>query len=172
MSDGAISGNSAASDSASIASSSGGAVFNGETSTANGAVSNGKTFTMSGGKISGNSATATASLNAASGGGGVYSDGTFTMSSGEISGNSTTASSSSDGGGVYTSRYGAFEKTGDSIIYGDTDATHTAGSTENTAINGRGHAVFMDYPTKQRNSTAGAGVMLDSTIEGSAGGWE
>jgi hypothetical protein len=123
------------------------------------------TFTMSGGEISGNTASSYFY------GGGVYNAGTFTMSGGEISGHTA-----SYGGGVYTE--GTFKKTpatGSStsgIIYGDTDTIHTAGSTENTADT-NGHAVYVNSsPVDKRNSTAGTGVTLDSSIAGSAGGWE
>jgi hypothetical protein len=102
----------------------------------------------------------------------VYNNyGTFTMEGGEISGN--TASSSygySYGGGVFNSygvySYGVFTKTS-GVIYGDTDTTHTAGSKENTATSGNGHAVFseVDDVIKKRNSTAGTDVNLDSGTE-------
>jgi hypothetical protein len=45
-------------------------------------------------------------------------------------------------------------------IYGDTDTTHTPGSTENTAANGNGHAVLLDGGDKRRNADAGEGVTL------------
>jgi uncharacterized repeat protein (TIGR02543 family) len=88
-------------------------------------------FTMKGGEISGNSAFV---------GGGVGVIGSFTMSGGKISGNSAAAAGL--GGGVFVS--GSFTKTG-GVIYGDTDNTHTPGSTENTAANsalGSGHGVY------------------------------
>jgi uncharacterized repeat protein (TIGR02543 family) len=113
------------------------------------------TFTMSGGTISGNTAGT---------GGGVYVvGGTFTMSGGTFSGN--TASSS--GGGVYVDR-GTFIKQVSGIIYGS-----NAGNTlKNTPTRGDsyGHAVWAS--SGKRNTTAGAGVMLDSAKAGSAGGWE
>jgi hypothetical protein len=65
-------------------------------------------------------------------------DGTFAMTGGEISGNTASQMYLGYGGGVYVDR-GTFTKI-DGIIYGDTDPTHTAGSTENTARSG-GHAV-------------------------------
>jgi uncharacterized protein YjdB len=116
-------------------------------------VSNNGTFTMEGGVISGNTA---------SSGGGVYSSGTFTMEGGEISGN--TASS---GGGVYVSYQGIFTKSG-GIIYGDIDTTHTAGSSENTATNGNGHAIGFLFGGKARNSTADTDVNLYAKY---SGGW-
>jgi hypothetical protein len=131
----------------------------------------GGTFTMSGGKISSNSAQ---SYHGSTYGGGVYiGGGSFTMSGGEISGNVADYASESygRGGGVYVGG-GTFVKTSaGGIIYGDTDTTHTAGSSENTAIKGSGHAVYVSNEMK-RNSTAGSSVALDSSISGSAGGWE
>ena len=98
-----------------------------------------------GAKISGNSVSS-------SFGGGVYvyNNGSFTMEGGEISGNSANAADAGVagyagggyGGGVYIYR-GGFSKTG-GTIYGDTDSTHTPGSSENTVTRGNtyGHAVF------------------------------
>jgi hypothetical protein len=127
--------------------------------------SNGR-FTMSGGKISGN---------LASGGGGVYvySGGTFTMRGGKISGNSA-----SYGGGVYVSEgyggNGTFTKRSDGIIYGS-DADDTLKNTA-TGGDGYGHAVYVYYISsssgKIRNTAAGTGVTLDSSVNGSSGGWE
>jgi predicted outer membrane repeat protein len=103
--------------------------------------------------------------NTASSGGGVSvgTDGTFTMEgSASVSGNTA----SSDGGGVYVSNFAfvgslgtAFIKKG-GTIYGDTDTTHTAGSDENTASSGNGHAVYLHNDSKKRNSTAGTTVNL------------
>jgi hypothetical protein len=111
-------------------------------------------FTMNGGTISGNSA---------SHGGGVWiNGGSFTMTGGIISGNQAVA-----GGGVNVNGYigASFSKTGNSVIYGDTDSTHTPGSTENTAANGNGHAVFWgrDSGFKQRNSTLPVRVDISTT---------
>jgi hypothetical protein len=66
-----------------------------------------------------------------------------------------------------------FTKTG-GVIYGDTNTTHTAGSMENTAASGNGHAVnvIVNSSTdtcKIRNSTAGTGVNLDSSTDAN---WE
>jgi fibronectin type 3 domain-containing protein len=151
-------------------------------------VSSSGTFTMSRGEISGNSASAgggvfvsagtftmsggTISGNTASNGGGVYvySNGTFTMSGGTISGN-TASSSYYFGGGVSVSSNGTFTKQSGGIIYGS-DATSAL---QNTATRGNnyGHAVYVDSsPTRKRNTTAGVGETLDSTKDGSAGGWE
>jgi hypothetical protein len=122
------------------------------------------TFTMSGGTISGNSATY---------GGGLYVetyDGTFTMNGGTISGNTAGAC----GGGVFVySRIYKFTKQSGGTIYGsDADI-----ALKNTASgNGEGHAVYVRdsllAPTKIRDTTAGPGVTLDSTVSGAAGGWE
>jgi hypothetical protein len=102
-----------------------------------------------------------------SGAGGVYvSNGTFTMNGGEISGN--TASSPGGGGGVYV--ISTFNKTGPSVIYGDTDTAHTAGSDENTATTS-GHAVY-HIDGRKRNSTAGPGVNISTDDYGPAYGWE
>jgi hypothetical protein len=142
-----------------------------------GGVANAGTFTMSGGTISGNTASSFSSgTDANANGGGVANAGTFTMSGGTISGNIASPSSSyySGGGGVYNQE-GTFTKSGQSTIYGDTDTTHTAGSTENTAQSGNGHAVYVYVSSssfKKRNTTAGPGVDLDSAKDGAAGGWE
>jgi hypothetical protein len=125
-------------------------------------VGGGGIFSMSGGTISGNTAYA-------GGGVDVYGDeegdGTFTMSGGTISGNSADY-----GGGVYV--YGGmFVKQSSGIIYG----SNASDTLKNTATNGNsyGHAVFVDSsPAKIRNTTAGAGVTLDSGVRGSSGGWE
>jgi hypothetical protein len=65
---------------------------------------------------------------------------------------------SNGGGGVYFLG-GSFTKKG-GTIYGDTDTAHTAGSTENTASSGNGHAVYLYNSSKKRNSTAGPTVNL------------
>jgi hypothetical protein len=86
-----------------------------------------------GAKISGNSAPLF--------GGGVYvGNASFTMEGGEISGNSA----SYFGGGVFVGSSSSFSKTG-GVIYGDTDGTHTAGSTENTATYGTTYGHAVDY---------------------------
>jgi hypothetical protein len=115
------------------------------------------TFTISGGAIMEN----TASANSSSRGGGVYMDGIFTMSNGEISGNTASSSYSSSGGGVYISGGGTqtFIKRG-GTIYGDTDAIAGNGNaTDNTAVSGNGHAVYLDNG-KRRDSTADLSEVL------------
>jgi hypothetical protein len=177
MESGKITGNTASS-SAPASDSSGGGVC----------VISSATFTMNGGEITGNTTSAFASAfgggvylgggtfnmdggeitgNIASSGGGVYFFGTFTMESGEIAGNTAAIS----GGGVYVQQSGTFTKTG-GIIYGDTDATAGNGNaTDNTAKSRKGHAVYVsDYV--RRNSTAGSGITMDSSVSGLAGGWE
>ncbi|MDR2048428.1 MAG: hypothetical protein LBP69_03160, partial [Treponema sp.] len=52
-------------------------------------------------------------------------------------------------------------------IYGDTDNTHTPGSTENTATGGDGHAVQAEGG-KKRNATAGPEIKLYAKYEGGA----
>jgi uncharacterized repeat protein (TIGR02543 family) len=117
-----------------------GAKIKGNTSALSGGgvyVSSGTFIMNSGATISGNSAT-----NVGGGGGGVYVDsgGGFTMNGGVISGNTAYY----NGGGVYIRSGGSFSKSGDSVIYGDDDTTHTAGADENTAKSGnaQGHAVW------------------------------
>jgi uncharacterized repeat protein (TIGR02543 family) len=120
-------------------------------------VTGSSTFTMSNGNISGNSS---------SGWGGgvfVYDSGTFTMSNGTISGNTAFY-----GGGVYVYGNGTFTKQSDGIIYG----ANTSDELKNFAqTNDYGHAVYVNN-TQIRNRTAGKGVMLDSSLSGSADGWE
>jgi uncharacterized repeat protein (TIGR02543 family) len=116
------------------------------------------TFTMSGGTISGNTT--------GYGGGGVLvSDGTFAMSGGTISGNTTGY----DGGGVSVDR-GTFTKQGGGTIYGSDASSILKNTTRDD-----GQAVFYygnSFSFKKRNTTAGPGVNMDSTKDGSAGGWE
>jgi hypothetical protein len=106
-------------------------------------------------KISGNKAN--------SNGGGIYNNSPLALNSNvTISGNEAVTS----GGGVYVAS-GTFTKSG-GIIYGfnetDTDLKNTAGS-------GDGHAVYVSTGPLTRNSTAGTGVTLNSTIAGPSGGW-
>jgi fibronectin type 3 domain-containing protein len=151
----------------------------------------GGTFTMSGGEISGNTASySSSSYSYSSYGGGVYvSSGTFTMSGGEISGNTTSASSRSYGGGVYVSG-GTFAMSGGEISGNTASAslssygggvgisngtfTKSGGGTisdTNTALNGK--VAYVDSsPSKQRNTTAGPDVDMDSNKIGGAGGWD
>jgi hypothetical protein len=130
----------------------------------------GGTFTMSGGTISNNIADASSS----SYGGGVYvfdSSVTFTMSGGTISGNTADASSSY-GGGVYVNT-GTFIKQPDSgVIYGS-DASSSLRNTAAGDSDSYGHAVYVDsIPAKKRDTTAGTGILLDTSLSGSSGGWE
>jgi uncharacterized repeat protein (TIGR02543 family) len=128
----------------------------------------GGTFTMSGGEISGNTASYSYYSSYASGGGVYVNSGTFTMSGGEISGNTALSSSSSHGGGVYVGG-GTFTKQSGGIIYG----SDAGDALKNTAGTGNGHAVYVTiWPVKKRDTTAGAGVTLDSRVSGTAGGWE
>lgn len=110
------------------------------------------TFTMSGGTISNNTV----------GGVRVSDGGNFTMAGGTISGNTAY-----DGGGVYVG--GAFKKTG-GTIYGS-DASAFLQNKATRPGSPMGHAVYASS-TKKRNTTAGQTVNLDSSISGSAGGWE
>ena len=109
---------------------------------------------MSNGEISENTAS--------SYGGGVYvSSGTFTMSGGTLSGNN----GGSRGGGVYVGSSGTFTKESGGTIYG-MDASD---SLKNTAT--YGYAAYVSSG-ERRNSTAGEGVTLDSSVSSEAGGWE
>jgi hypothetical protein len=169
MSGGAINGNTAQASNSPASASFGGGVYmesgtfmmsggaiSDNTARNGGGVSMYGTFTQSGGTISGNTAT---------NGGGVAGSGTFTMSGGEISGNTASAY----GGGVQVN--GRFTKQAGGIIYGsDADA-----GLKNTTVSGDsyGHAVYVSSSiAKIRNTTAGVGGTLDSTKDGSVGGWE
>jgi uncharacterized repeat protein (TIGR02543 family) len=150
---------------------SGNTVFNYPSSTTGssygGGVSSSGVFTMNGGKISGN----TASAGAVALGGGVYvGRGVFAMNGGEISGNTASPPSSSRGGGVYVDGGATFTKQTGGVIYG----SDAAGTLQNTAGGGTsyGHAVYVSDEGKKRNTTAGAGITLDSSVSGSVGGWE
>ncbi|MDR1324712.1 MAG: right-handed parallel beta-helix repeat-containing protein, partial [Treponema sp.] len=111
------------------------------------------TFTMKGGTISGN----TTSTH----GGGVYllpsTTNSFIMEGGIISGNTA----SGNGGGVWVG--GTFTKSGGTIYGAD-----ASDGLKNTAESNDGHAVYV-AADKKHNSTAGAGVTLDS---GSSDNWE
>jgi hypothetical protein len=124
----------------------GGTISGNSTSISGGGVASFGSFTMNGGTISGNSASMF-------GGGVIVISGSFTMSGGTISGNSAN----SDGGGVYVNG-GRFVKTGGTI-----DATNTARE---------GKVVYVIGSGRKRNSAAGPGVKLDSSVSGRAGGWE
>jgi hypothetical protein len=143
------------------------------------------TFTMSGGTISGNSA---------SQGGGVFVNGTFTMSGGTISGNSTSATGFAvsifdvivGGGGVFVEG-GTFRMSGGSISgnsakgggggvgvnRGATFVKSGGGTIDNTNSGvGRVAYLLLGFGARQRNSTAGPGVNIDTGASGSKGGWE
>jgi hypothetical protein len=117
------------------------------------------TFTMTGGGIFNNVVTT-------GNGGGVFVEGysggpsAFNMTGGTIGGNAVTG----NGGGVYVATNGIFTKTGtgSSIIYGDTNATHTSGSNENTAGSDHGHAVYVESGSQERNDNADFSVSLNS----------
>ena len=89
-------------------------------------------FAMTDGTISGNTA---------ANGGGVSSSNEFTMDGGTISGNTA----SFNGGGVYVDD-GTFSKTA-GIIAGDDNVIPDLDGNE--AVNGRGHAVYIDRSTKK-----------------------
>ncbi|MDR2922746.1 MAG: hypothetical protein LBU85_05330 [Treponema sp.] len=128
-------------------------------------------FIMNGGEISNN-------ITNNGNGGGVYVRGSFRMNEGIISGNTADL-----GGGVYcavykspytgTTYYGYFFKpnTG-GIIYGSNEGNTALRNVSSNGNNG-GHAVyFPTNPIKKRNTTVGATDILDSTINGTSGGWE
>jgi hypothetical protein len=94
-------------------------------------------------------------------GGGVYVDnGAFIMNDGTISGNTALS-----GGGVYgTGAASSFVKAG-GIIYGA-----NGGSNANSALTGP--AVFWTNGSRQRSTTAGPTVPMDSEKSGASGGWE
>jgi len=155
-------------------------VISGNTASDGGGVyvrSNG-TFIMNGGVINNNTASY---HNKSSYGGGVYVSGTFTLTGGVISGNTAVAnkyyntSNNSYGGGVFVSSNGTFIKSGGGIVYGYINGDINSNTTKNdsSVVSNRGHAVYVDSsPVKRRESTAGAGVNLDSGVSGAAGGWE
>jgi uncharacterized repeat protein (TIGR02543 family) len=143
MSNGTISGN--------FASSSGGGSGGSGSGSGGGVYVSNSTFNMSGGIISGNSAT--------NSGGGVYlyQVGAINMSGGTIAGNDATGY----GGGVYLWG-GTFNKTGESVIYGDDDNiaykdnNANGNATNNTAkgaATGRGHAVYYTSGPRYRDKT-------------------
>jgi len=157
---------------------------NGSTITGNfdSAVSSYGTFTMNGGTINGNKANTMYLLNAGgvniyggtftmndgiirnnianTTGGGVFIDGgTFIMNGGTISGNKAIGTFS-NGGGVFLTINGSFIKTGGTID--DTNEADIGKVAYAAATNGN----------KYRETTAGPTDNMDSTKEGSAGGWE
>jgi hypothetical protein len=129
---------------------------------------------MSGGTISSNTASSTAGLiTVSASGGGVFVDnGTFTMNGGTISGNATTSTTSnSHGGGVFVNNNGTFNKTGGTITgY----ASDTVNGNRASASSG-GHAVYVYINAnnvKRRETTAGPEINMDSSVNGTTGGWE
>jgi hypothetical protein len=93
---------------------------------------------------------------------GIGNGGEFILKSGAITGNTAK-----NGGGVKVGGNAEFTKAG-GTIYGDTDTTHTTGSTENTAASGYGHAVMAGG--KYRNADAGPGIKLYAKYE-EGDGW-
>jgi hypothetical protein len=91
------------------------------------------------------------------------------MNGGTISGNAAT---SYYGGEVFVYPDGIFTKQSDGTIYGS-DASGTLKNTATLTGNNNGHAVYVETsPLNVRNTTAGPGVILDSSVNGSAGGRE
>jgi hypothetical protein len=118
---------------------------------------------MSGGTISGNTSSSSSFY-----GGGVYvGGGSFTMSGGTISGHTTAK----EGGGVYVGSGTFVKQQSGGIIYGSNESDSTLKNTA-TSGNSYGHAVYVYSGGKVRNTTAGVGVTLDSSLSGPAGGWE
>jgi hypothetical protein len=64
--------------------------------------------------------------------------------------------------------YGTFTKQSGGTIYGSDGGD----ALKNTAGDGKGHAVYDASGSKRRNSTAGVGVTLNTSLNGVAGGWE
>jgi hypothetical protein len=151
-------------------------------------------FTMTGGTISGNTASGngggvhiigstsstsvftmsegTISDNVASSGGGVsinnYS--VFTMSGGTISGNEANGTGGVGGGVLLMADGSTFSKSGTSVIYGDSDHSHTTPPDENTAAS-LGNAVYC-ADGRKRDNDAPAGQNISTTLLGPSGGWE
>jgi len=152
-------------------------------------------FTMSDGTISGNTLSASVSASndafAYAFGGGVCAPGsyvniTFTMSGGTISGNTLSAYAPnsnyafSSGGGVHFTSIGGgiFTKSG-GTIYGYSSGALNSNVVKNnlgSVLSNQGHAVAVDESNnslaKRRETTAGPGVNMDSSVAGAAGGWE
>ncbi|MHC6202095.1 hypothetical protein ACYULU_02760 [Breznakiellaceae bacterium SP9] len=168
MSGGSISGNSSGEGGGVYSSGtfamSGGTISGNSSGSGGGVYISSSILTMSGGSISGNSS--------GNGGGVSIASGTLTMSGGIIGGNGAGY-----GGGVYIGGGGIIKKSSTGgIIYG---ANNLDATLKNSAIgNGDAVAVYVDYEdyrknsSKSRNSTVGAGMSLDSTKDGKAGGWE
>jgi hypothetical protein len=125
------------------------------------------TFSMTGGAVSGNSASG---FSSSGGGGGVYVAGTFSMTGGAVSGNSASGSSSSRGGGVSVVN-GTFTKQQGAIIYGLNESDIALKNT----TSGDGDTVYVyvaNSTAKNRYTTAGVDITLDTSLSGFAGGWE
>lgn len=109
----------------------------------------GGTFVMNNGSIIGNKSDY---------GGGVAVGGTtFTMKGGLISNNN----GSSYGGGVFVDSDGSFIKTGGTID-----------NTNSNNINNRGKVAFASNGNKRRETAAGPENNMNSSVSGTAGGWE
>jgi len=106
------------------------------------------------------------------------------MNGGEISGNTASSSNSyeishswgpsSYGGGVYVNG-GTFTKTGGGTItgYASSPINGNVVKGNNTVQSNQGHAVYVSVsPLKRRENTAGPTVNMDSSVAGTAGGWE
>ena len=150
-------------------------------------------FYLRGGKIRQNTANGVSSNNygEANGGGILCGNGSeFIMSGGIVSGNSCTSAVSPNYSysGYYEGAYGggvgfgwninSFIKTGGTIYGNEVNGNDANGiPLKNTAQsdsggNGGGHAVNFLNPNYRRNTTAYETDNLDSSVSGSAGGWE
>ncbi|MDR1127728.1 MAG: fibronectin type III domain-containing protein [Treponema sp.] len=131
-------------------------------------------FTMNGGKISGNTV-----LSNYTGGAGVGVDNTtnsiFIMHGGEISGNGTV-NNTHYGAGVYVARDAIFRKqpaegsSASGVIYGYDPAEPKSNKVGDGSPTDRGHAVYVNAAQK-REITVGETESLDTTQDGTAGGW-
>lgn len=121
-------------------------------------------FTLKKGKIFNNKA-----LN----GGGVFvsDSGKFFMEGGEISDNTASIK----GGGVFLESNSSFiSKTGGVITGYSSDTSHGNVVKDNIGIQENcGHAVYVNHSViKRKENTSGLSNNLDSTVIGSAGGWD
>jgi hypothetical protein len=77
---------------------------------------------------------------------------------------------------VYVDSNGTFTKTGGGTIYGYVDGDANSNVVKNSSgavMNNYGHAVYVNgIPVKRRETTAGPGDNLDSSVAGASGGWE
>jgi len=161
------------------------------------AVMENSSFYFKGGIIRNNTVNSSGNSYSNAGGGGISfrESSTLIMSGGIISGNSVTSSATNStywsnpiyhvgayGGGINFDPSNTFVKTG-GIIYGNEVTGNDADGIplKNTAQSnssglGGGHAVFGDNGTgdssPRRNTTAYATDNMDSSVSGSAGGWE